>query len=127
VTDSAAPGGAPPPDAPPRRPVSIVLTLGCAFAGLADLQAAAFSFSPDIRRRLSEHSWVPGVVAALALVQIACLVTLWRGRRAGLVAYLALALVHSGVMLAARSWSACYLVPPVVVLLAGLWAWERLR
>jgi len=123
--NDAPPGGG--EAAPPRRPVSVVLTLACAFAGLADLQAASFAFSPQIRQALAAHPWVPGVVAALALVQIACLVALWRGRRAGLAGYLALALAHNGVMLVARSWSACFLVPPVVVLVAGLWAWDRLR
>ncbi len=110
-----------------RRPTSVVLTLACAFAGLADLQAASFSFAPQIRQALAAHPWVPGVVAALALVQIACLVALWRGRRAGLVAYLALALAHSAIMLVARSWSPCFLVPPAIVLAAGVWVWDRLR
>jgi len=105
----------------------VVLTLACAFAGLADLQAAAFAFSPQIRQALAAHPWVPGVVAAVALVQIACLVATWRGRRAGLAGYLSLALVHNVVMLVAGSWSACFLVPPAVVAVAGLWAWDRLR
>ena len=124
MNDASSGGGA---GAPPRRPTSLVLTLACAFAGLADLQAAAFAFAPQIRQALAAHPWVPGVVAALALVQIATLVATWRGRRAGLVGYLALALVHNVVMLVARSWGACFLVPPAVVALAGFWAWDRLR
>ena len=124
MNDASSEGGA---AAPPRRPNSVALTLACAFAGLADLQAAAFAFAPQIRQALAAHPWVPGVVAALALVQIACLVATWRGRRAGLLGYLSLALVHNVVMLVARSWGACFLVPPAVVALAGFRAWDRLR
>jgi hypothetical protein len=124
VNDAPPGGGA---AAPPRRPVSVVLTLACAFAGLADLQAVSFAFSPQIRQALAAHPWVPAVVAALALLQIGCLIATWRGRRAGLVGFLALALTHNVVMLVARSWSPCFLVPPAVVAVAGLWAWDRLR
>src|SRR5262249_49474122 len=124
VNDASPRGGE---VSPPKRPTSVVLTLACAFAGLADLQAAAFAFAPQIRQALAAYPWVPGVVAALALLQIACLLATWRGRRAGLAGYFALALVHNAVMLVARSWSACFLVPPAVMAVAGLWTWDRLR
>ena len=61
--------------APPEAPgVSIFLTVACAFAGLADLQAFSFAFSRENRQRFAATPWVMPVGAAVALLQIACLV-----------------------------------------------------
>ncbi len=125
--------GVPPPGgqtqgAPPGRPVSIFLTVACAFAGLADLQGFAFAFSRRNREAFAATPYVNGVVAGIALLQIACLVLLWRGRRAGLFGFLGLAVIHVAVLLpAVGAWSLCALLPSVLVGAAGLWNWERLR
>jgi hypothetical protein len=124
VTEPSAPEGAP----GTRRPVSIVLTVACAVAGLVDLQSFAFAFSRQTRESSAATPWLPGLAAGVALLQIACLALLWRGRRAGLHGYLGLAVIYTGVFTAVvgpgglRS-----LVPAVLVAAAAAWNWDRLR
>jgi hypothetical protein len=119
-----SPGGAP----GPRRPVSIFLTVACALAGLVDLQSFSFAFSRQMRELSAGTPWIRGLGAGVAVLQIACLVLLWRGRRAGLYGYLVLALIYAGVFTTAVSPAGlCSLVPAVIVGAAALWNWERLR
>lgn len=118
------PGEAQPP---PARPVSIVLTVACAFAGLIDLQLLAYAFSREFRQALAAHPWGNAVLAAIAILQLVALVTLWRGRKAGLFGFVALAAIHNLVLVVVSRWGLCALVPPAVVAAAGAWNWERLR
>ena len=116
------------PENPSPRPVSIFLTVACAFAALADLQAFAFAFSRENRQRFAATPWVLPVGAGVAVLQIACLLMLWRGRKAGLFGYIALALVQAAALApVVGPWALCPLVPSVLVGAAGLWNWERLR
>jgi hypothetical protein len=122
------PGGGEPGGAPPARPVSIVLTVACAFAFLADLQAFSFAFSRENRQRFASTPWVLPVGAAVALLQIACLVQLWRGRKVGLFGFVGLAVVQALVLApVVGAWALCSLVPSGLVTAAGIWNWERLR
>ncbi|HET9158842.1 MAG TPA: hypothetical protein VFN91_19365 [Myxococcaceae bacterium] len=124
MTDPSPPGSAP----GARRPVSIFLTVACALAGVVDLQAFAFAFSRQVRELSAATPWIRGVGAGVAVVQIACLITLWRGRRAGLYGYLALALIYAGVFTATVSPAGlCSLAPAVLVAAAAAWNWDRLR
>ncbi|HZX43917.1 MAG TPA: hypothetical protein VFE93_18910 [Myxococcaceae bacterium] len=119
-----------PPERAPgaKRPVSILLTVACALAGLADLQAFAFAFSRENRERFAATPWVLPAGAAVALLQIACLVLLWRGRKAGLFGFLGLAVVYAaGLVPAVGTFALCSLLPSVLVAAAGAWNWERLR
>ena len=124
MTEPSPPGGAP----GARRPVSIVLTVACALAGVVDLQAFSFAFSHQMRELSAATPWIRGVGAGVAVLQIACLVLLWRGRKAGLYGYVVLALVYAGVFTAFVSPAGlCSLVPSLLVAAAALWNWERLR
>ena len=121
-------GGGQSGGAPPDRPVSIVLAVACAFAFLADLQAFSFAFSRENRQRFASTPWVLPVGGAVALLQIACLVQLWRGRKVGLFGFVGLAVVQALALApAVGAWALCSLVPSVLVGAAGLWNWERLR
>ena len=67
-------------------------------------------------------------MAGIAVLQIACLVLLWRGRKVGLFGFLGLAAIHVGVLVpVVGAWSLCALLPSALVGAAGLWNWERLR
>jgi len=124
VTEPSPPEGAP----GAKRPVSIFLTVACAFAGLADLQAFSFAFSRENRQRFAATPWIIPVGAAVALLQIACLVLLWRGRRVGLFGFLGLAVVQALALApVVGAWALCSLLPSVLVAAAGAWNWERLR
>jgi len=124
VTDPSPPEGAP----GAKRPVSIFLTVACAFAGLADLQAFSFAFSRENRQRFAATPWIIPVGAAVALLQIACLVLLWRGRRTGLFGFLGLAVVQALALApVVGAWALCSLLPSALVAAAGAWNWERLR
>ena len=124
MTEPSPEGGAP----GTRRPVSIFLTVACAIAGLVDLQAFAFAFSREMRTLSAATPWIRGLGAGVALMQIVCLVTLWRGRRVGLYGYLALSLIYAGVFITAVSPAGLLtLWPAVLVGAAALWNWERLR
>ena len=124
MTKPSPQGGAP----GERRPVSIFLTVACAVAGVVDLQAFAFAFSRQVRALSAGTPWIPGVGAGVAVVQIACLVMLWRGRKAGLYGYVALALIYAGLFTAAVSPAGlCSLLPSVLVVAAAVWNWDRLR
>lgn len=124
MTGPSAPEGAP----AARRPVSIFLTVACAVAGLVDLQSFAFAFSRQTRESSAATPWLPGLAAGVALLQIACLVLLWRGRKAGLYGYLGLAVIYAGVFTAAVGPTGLRsLVPAVLVGAAAAWNWDRLR
>jgi len=124
VTEPSAPEEAP----RARRPVSIFLTVACAIAGLVDLQAFAFAFARQTRDASTATPWLPGLAAGVAVLQIVCLVMLWRGRRAGAYGYLALALIYAGVFMAVVGLGGLRsLAPAVLVLAAVAWNWERLR
>ncbi|HVP61019.1 MAG TPA: hypothetical protein VMT11_10695 [Myxococcaceae bacterium] len=124
MTEPSPPEGAP----GAKRPVSIFLTVACAFAGLADLQAFSFAFSRENRQRFAATPWIIPVGAAVALLQIACLVLLWRGRRVGLFGFLGLAVVQALALApVVGAWALCSLLPSVLVAAAGAWNWERLR
>ena len=124
MTEPSAPEGA--PDA--RRPVSIFLTVACAIAGLVDLQAFAFAFARQTRESSAATPWLPGLAAGVAVLQIVCLLLLWRGRRAGAYGYLALALIYGGIFTAVVGLAGLRsLAPAVLVLAAVSWNWERLR
>jgi hypothetical protein len=111
-----------------RRPVSIFLTVACALAGVVDLQTFAFAFSRQVREASAGRPWIPGVGAGVAVMQIAFLVLLWRGRKAGLYGYVALALLYAALFTAAVGPTGlCSLLPSVLVVGAGVWSWERLR
>lgn len=119
-----------PPDGAPgaRRPVSIFLTVACAVAGAVDLQSFAFAFSRQVREMSAATPWIRGIGAGVAIVQIACLVMLWRGRKAGLYGYVALAVIYAAVFSVAVSPAGlCSLVPSVLVVAAAMWNWDRLR
>ena len=123
MTEPSPEGGAP----GTRRPVSIFLTVACAIAGLVDLQAFSFAFSRQVRGLSAATPWIPGFAAGVAVLQIACLVLLWRGRRVGFYGYLVLALIYAVVFTGAVSPAGlCSLVPAVIVGAAALWNWERL-
>ena len=122
MTDTSPPGGTP----GARRPVSIFLTVACAIAGLVDLQA--FAFSRQTREASAATPWLPGLAAGVAVLQIVCLVLLWRGRRAGAYGYLGLALIYAGVFTAVVGLAGLRsLAPAVLVLAAVAWNWDRLR
>jgi hypothetical protein len=124
VTDPSPPQGAP----GAQRPVSVFLTVACALAGVVDLQAFSFAFSRQMRELSAATPWIRGVGAGVAVLQIACLVLLWRGRKAGLYGYVALALLYAGVLTAVVSRAGlCSLLPSVLVVAAAVWNWERLR
>ncbi len=124
MTEPPAPESAP----GARRPVSIFLTVACAIAGLVDLQAFAFAFARQTREASAATPWLPGLAAGVAVTQIACLVLLWRGRRAGAYGYLALAVLYAGVFTAAVGPAGLRaLLPAVLVLAAVAWNWGRLR
>jgi hypothetical protein len=124
VTEPSAPEEAP----RARRPVSIFLTVACAIAGLVDLQAFAFAFARQTREASAGTPWLPGLAAGVAVLQIVCLVLLWRGRRAGAYGYFALALIYGGVFTAVVGLGGLRsLAPAVLVLAAVSWNWERLR
>ncbi len=124
MTQPSAPEGSP----AARRPVSIFLTVACAIAGLVDLQAFAFAFARQTRESSAATPWLPGLAAGVAVLQIVCLVLLWRGRRAGAYGYLALALIYGGVFTAVVGLAGLRsLAPAVLVLAAVAWNWERLR
>jgi hypothetical protein len=119
-----------PPDGGPgaRRPVSVFLTVACAIAGAVDIQAFAFAFSRQVREMSVATPWIRGIGAGVAVAQIASLVMLWRGRRAGLYAYVALAVIYAAVFSVAVSPAGlCSLAPAVLVVAAALWNWDRLR
>jgi hypothetical protein len=108
--------------------VSIFLTVACAIAGLVDLQAFAFAFSRQTREASAATPWLPGLAAGVAVLQIVCLVLLWRGRRAGAYGYLGLALIYAGVFTAVVGRGGLRsLLPAVLVLAAVAWNWSRLR
>lgn len=124
MTEPSPPGSSP----GARRPVSIFLTVACALAGVVDLQALSFAFSREIRERSAGTPWIRGLGAGVAVLQIACLVLLWRGRKAGLYGYVVLALVYAGLFSAFVSPAGlCSLLPSVLVVAAAVWNWERLR
>ena len=124
MTEPSPPGGA----RGTRRPVSIFLTVACALAGLVDLQAFSFAFSREMRGLSAGTPWIRGLGAGVALLQIVCLVALWRGRRTGLYGYLGLALIYAGVFTTAVSPAGLFsLLPAMLVGAAALWNWERLR
>ena len=124
MTEPSPEGGAP----GTRRPVSIFLTVACAVAGLVDLQSFSFAFSREMRELSAGTPWIRGLAAGVALLQIVCLVTLWRGRRVGLYGYLLLALIYAGVFSTAVSPAGLLsLLPAVLVGAVALWNWERLR
>ena len=124
MTEPPAPESAP----GARRPVSIFLTVACAIAGLVDLQAFAFAFSRQTREASAATPWLPGLAAGVAVLQIVCLVLLWRGRKAGAYGYLGLALIYGGVFTAVVGLAGLRsLAPAVLVLAAVAWNWDRLR
>ena len=124
MTEPSRPGGAP----GARRPVSIFLTVACALAGVVDLQALAFAFSRHVQELSAATPWIRGVGAGVAVAQIACLIMLWRGRKAGLYGYVALALLYAGVFTTTVSPAGlCSLAPMVLVIAAAAWNWDRLR
>ena len=124
MTEPSAPEGSP----GARRPVSIFLTVACAIAGLVDLQAFAFAFARQTRESSAATPWLPALAAGVAVLQIVCLVLLWRGRRAGAYGYLALALIYGGVFTAVVGLAGLRsLAPAVLVLAAVSWNWDRLR
>jgi multidrug transporter EmrE-like cation transporter len=95
---------------------------------VVDLQAFAFAFSRQVREMSAGTPWIPGIGAGVAVVQIACLVMLWRGRKAGLYGYVALALIYAGVFsVAVGPAGLCSLAPAALVVAAAVWNWERLR
>jgi hypothetical protein len=116
--------------APQPSPVrSIFLTVACAFAAVAALQALAFAFRPETRALAATVGapWLPGfqlVSAALALV---FLVALWTMRRWALWGYLAVIAGQSVVLLRLGVWSPVVLLFPALVAAAAAWSWERLR
>lgn len=124
MTEPSPPGGAP----GARRPVSIFLTVACALAGVVDLNSFAFAFSRQVRELTAATPWIRGIGAGVAVAQIASLVMLWRGRKAGLYGFLGLALIYAAVFTATVSPAGlCTLAPSVLVAAAAAWNWERLR
>ena len=108
--------------------VHLPRTVACAVAGLVDLQSFAFAFSRQTRESSAATPWLPGLAAGAAMLQIACLVLLWRGRKAGLYGYLGLAVIYAGVFTAAVGPTGLRsLVPAVLVGAAAAWNWDRLR
>jgi O-antigen ligase len=119
---------APPPPAPYRR--SISLTLACALAFLAALQALAFSFGPDYRNLGTSLGapWLPRFIFASSAVAMFFLVALWwRMRRWALWGFLLVAAAQSITFLQLGQWRLTMLVLPALVGGAAAWNWARLR
>jgi hypothetical protein len=115
---------------PPLRPRSLALTVACAVAFLAALQAFAFAYGPDFRQltAATRAPWLPRFIVGSSFVAIVFLVALWwRMRRWALWGYLAVVLVQNVVMARLGSWGPAMLVFPVVVGAASAWTWDRLR
>ena len=111
----------------PRR--SISLTVACAFAGVAALQALAFAYSPPIRDVAAKAGapWVPTFLLVTAFLALAFLVVLWTMRRWGLWGYLAVIGVQFAAFVSIGTWNPLLLVCPVLVGGAAAWNWGRLR
>ncbi len=119
-----------PPSPPSLRRRSVSLTLACAVAFLASLQAFAFSFGPDYRNLGASLGarWLPSFVLGSSLVSIVFLVALWwRMRRWALWGFLAVAAAQSVAWVHLGWWRPTMLVLPAVVGGAAAWTWDRLR
>jgi hypothetical protein len=108
---------------------SIFLTVACAFAGVAALQALAFAYSAPIRDVAARAGapWVPLFLLVTAFLALVFLVVLWTMRRWGLWGYLAVIGVQTAAFLSIGSWNPLLLVCPVLIAGAAAWNWERLR
>src|SRR5271163_7285 len=98
---------APSPAAPEPYRRSISLTLVCAVAFLAALQAFAFSFGPDYRNLGAALGapWLPRFIFASSAVAIFFLVMLWwRMLRWAVWAFLSVAAVQSAVFVHLGQW-----------------------
>jgi hypothetical protein len=118
----------PTPVAPYRR--SISLTLVCALAFLAALQAFAFSFGPDYRNLGTSLGapWLPRFIFASSAVTMVFLVTLWwQMRRWAVWGFLAVAAGQSMAFVHLGQWRLTMLVLPALVAAAAAWNWARLR
>ena len=115
------------PAAKPGR--SIALTVACALAALAALQALAFAFRPETRTLAANVGapWLPTFQLVSASLALISLVVLWRMRRWGLWAYLAVIAAQSVVLLRIGAWSPVVLLFPALVTGAAAWTWGRLR
>ena len=113
----------------PRPGRSILLTVACAFAGLAALQALAFAYAPPIREVAAKAGapWVPSFLLVTAFLALVFLVVLWTMRRWGLWGYLAVIGVQFAAFLTLGTWNPLLLVCPVLVAAAAAWSWDRLR
>jgi hypothetical protein len=119
-----------PPSPPSPRRRSVLLTLACAAAFLAALQAFAFSFGPDYRNfgATLGARWLPGFVLGSSLLSIAFLVALWwRMRRWALWGFLAVAAAQSVAWVHLGWWRPTMLVLPALVGGAAAWTWDRLH
>lgn len=115
------------PQPPSRR--SIFLTVACAFAGVAALQALAFAFRPETKALAATVGapWLPAFQLVSAALALGFLVALWTMRRWALWGYLAVIAAQSVVLLRLGAWSPVVLLFPVLVAAAAAWNWERLR
>jgi len=121
---------APSPAAPEPYRRSISLTLVCAVAFLAALQAFAFSFGPDYRNLGAALGapWLPRFIFASSAVAIFFLVMLWwRMLRWAVWAFLSVAAVQSAVFVHLGQWRLTMLLLPALVAGAAAWNWARLR
>ncbi len=120
---------APPlPSAAPRR--SISLTLACAVAFLAAVQAFAFAYGPDYRKLGASLGapWLPSYILTSSLLTIFLLVALWwRMRRWAVWGYLAVCASQSMALAYLGHWRLTMLVLPALVGGAAAWNWSRLR
>jgi len=118
----------PPPSAAPSR--SISLTLACALAFLAAVQAFAFAYGPDYRKLGASLGapWLPSYILTSSLLTIFLLVALWwRMRRWAVWGYLAVCASQSMVLAYLGHWRLTMLVLPALVGGAAAWNWARLR
>jgi hypothetical protein len=118
----------PPPPTPSRR--SLSLTVVCAVAFLAAIQAFAFAYGPDYRRLGASLGapWLPTFILVSSLFSMAFLVVLWWPmRRFAVWGFLAVSAAQSLVFMRLGHWQLTMLVLPALVAGAGAWNWPRLR
>jgi hypothetical protein len=115
---------------PPARRRSISLTLACAVAFAAALQAFAYSFAPVYRQiaRATGAWWLPGFILGSSLLAIVFLVALWWPmRRWALWGYLAVAAAQNLALALLGRWQTTMLLLPALIGGAAAWNWGRLR
>jgi hypothetical protein len=109
---------------------SISLTLACALAFLAALNAFAYAYGPDYRKLAASYGapWLTGFILSSSFLAIVFLVALWwKLRRWALWGFLAVCASQSVALAFLGHWQLTMLVLPALIGGAGAWNWPRLR